>query len=163
MQSFPQVFCINARKMVYFGRNMQVFRTIHRVFHSFAHIQKRLWKTFLQQSFPFDKRAVLWYNNKNNRKLLEENACGVMKQKIIASKPFICHPERSRNFSERKARRNRGATATKGSPNKFGWLAITNVTFPLKGYLNSKRDPAAAFALRFCIVNHSAKVRLRSG
>ena len=36
-KSFPQVFCINARKMAYFGRNMQVFRTIHRLFHSFTH------------------------------------------------------------------------------------------------------------------------------
>ena len=31
-----------------------------------------------------------------------------------------------------------------GSPNEFGWLAITNVTSPLESHRNSLRDPAAA-------------------
>ena len=33
-----------------------------------------------------------------------------------------------RSFSERRARKNRGAIATKGSLNEFGWLIFTNVT-----------------------------------
>ena len=48
-ESFPQLFCIKARKMAHFGRNMQVFRTIHRVFHSFAHNQEKDVENFFTQ------------------------------------------------------------------------------------------------------------------
>ena len=46
-KSFPQVFCINGLKKAKNGTKIQVFRIIHRVFHSFTHTKKRLWKTFL--------------------------------------------------------------------------------------------------------------------
>ena len=50
--------------------------------------------------------------------------------RIISGIPLACHPERSRSFSERRAKKNRGANATKGSPNEFGWLSTVNVTSP---------------------------------
>ena len=55
MQSFPQVFCINARKMAHFGKNMQVFRTFHRVFHSFAHRETMGVENFFRIQMRFDK------------------------------------------------------------------------------------------------------------
>ena len=57
--------------------------------------------------------------------------CGVendLFERLYKKEKSTCHPERSRNFSERTVRKNRGAIATKGSPNKFWWLTKENVT-----------------------------------
>ena len=57
-KSFPQVFCIKERKMAYFGTKIQVFRIIHRVFHSFAHREKTIVENFFHTentSNSFDK------------------------------------------------------------------------------------------------------------
>ena len=45
--------------------------------------------------------------------------------RIISGIPLACHPERSRSFSEREARKNQGAIATQGSLNEFGWLFVS--------------------------------------
>ena len=44
--------------------------------------------------------------------------------------------------------KRRGATATKGSHNEFGWLSIGKVTFPTRGYCKAFVDPAQCFAFR---------------
>ena len=60
------------------------------------------------------------------------------KQTVFVFLISVCHPERreacptadrSRSFFERTARKNRGANATMGSRNEFGWLSTVNVTF----------------------------------
>ena len=51
--------------MAYFDRNMQVFRTIHRVFHSFAHNWEKDVENFFAHKISkkrFDKCQFLWYN-----------------------------------------------------------------------------------------------------
>ena len=40
---------------------------------------------------------------------------------------------------------------------------LHDVTFTVVSYRDFKRDPAAAYALRFCLASRSAEVRLRSG
>ena len=57
------------------------------------------------------------------------------------SEKSTCHPERRMRASVVEAvgrersepSKRRGATATKGSRNEFGWLSIGNVTFPMNG------------------------------
>jgi hypothetical protein len=59
---------------------MQVFRTIHRVFHSFAHEKKRVVENFLEfkiPSNPFDKCRFLWYNWVK-RKAKRADGCGLV-------------------------------------------------------------------------------------
>ena len=74
------------------------------------------------------------------------------------NKISVCHPERSRSFSERRARKNRGAIATMGSPNEFGWL-LYQCNIPSKSHRDFKRDPASPRGSRFCIAIRSTEVR----
>ncbi len=67
----------------------------------------------------------------------------------------VCHPERSRNFFERGARRNRGAIATKGSTNEFRWLT-NGMLHPLK------KTPRLHTRSRFALWLALLLVRLRS-
>ena len=93
---------------------------------------------------------------------------GTQKREYLTAKLFqnnkaTCHPERSRSFSEREARKNRGANATTGSLDEFGWLAEANVTLLQKPPRFVARSRKPLCVLRFYLVLHSVKVRLRSG
>ena len=54
------------------------------------------------------------------------------------------------------------SNATMGSPNGFGWLSFTNVTFTTKSHRDFEPYPCGARAPWFCFVIHSAKLRLRA-
>ena len=82
--------------------------------------------------------------------------------RIISGIPLACHPERSRSFSERRAKKNRGANATKGSLNEFEWL-LNRCNIPIESHRELLRDPASANASRFRLAPRSTEVRLRSG
>ena len=49
-------------------------------------------------------------------------------ERIPLNKQSACHPERSRTFSERRARKKQGAKAPQGSRNEFWWLSAVDVT-----------------------------------
>ena len=89
--------------------------------------------------------------------------------------PTTCHPERRMRASVVEAvgrersepSKRRGATATKGSRNEFGWLSIGNVTFPMNGYREIVRRSCSMLRIsHFCLFGAShpqpAKVRLRA-
>ncbi len=91
------------------------------------------------------------------------------------SEKSTCHPERRMRASVVEAvgrersepSKRRGATATKGSRNEFGWLSIGNVTFPMNGYREIVRRSCSMLRIsHFCLFGAShpqpAKVRLRA-
>jgi hypothetical protein len=62
------------------GAKIEVFRIIHRVFHSFAHKRKGGVENFLEfkiPSNPFDKCRFLWYNWVK-RKAKRADGCGLV-------------------------------------------------------------------------------------
>ena len=70
-------------------------------------------------------------------------------ERIPPNKQSACHPERSRTFSERIARKKQGAKAPQGSRNEFWWLTAMNVTFTVESHRDFKRDPASPKGSRF--------------
>ena len=76
-----------------------------------------------------------FFENTEKRPQCPEN------KRLLKNKKSACHPERSRSFSERTVRKNRGAIATKGSHNEFGWL-LNRCYIPLESHQDSLRDPA---------------------
>ena len=74
-KSFPQVFCINGLKKAKNGTKIQVFRIIHRVFHSFTHIKKAFVENFFARFSPTH--------------LTNANFCGIInkKRKAQSAKP----------------------------------------------------------------------------
>ena len=86
----------------------------------------------------------------------------ILSQTSFLHKPSICHPERSRTFSERRAREKREVFMTRGISLQISVACLLKVTFTVESHRNTLRDPIVAFAPRFCSVYHSAKLRLRS-
>ena len=72
---------------------------------------------------------------------------GIQKNKRTSQNEIsVCHPERSRSFFERIARKNREALSRSGISLEILVACLPDVTFTAESYQESLRDPCGALA-----------------
>ena len=89
--------------------------------------------------------------NRSEDGIIEERNKFETRQKQITNKIPACHPERSRTFSERVARKKREAFSRCGISFKISVACQRNVTFTVESHPKSNPYPFVAFAPRFLL------------